>query len=37
VNTIPGFTGHSLVPKAAARAGLNFEQLCQRIVELSLE
>ena len=36
VNTIPGFTSHSLVPKAAARIGLDFEQLCQRIVELSL-
>lgn len=36
INTIPGFTGHSLVPKAAARVGLTFEQLCQRVVELSL-
>jgi D-alanine-D-alanine ligase len=37
INTIPGFTGHSLVPKAAARHGLDFDQLCQRIVELSLQ
>ena len=36
INTIPGFTSHSLVPKAAARIGLDFDQLCQRIVELSL-
>lgn len=36
VNTIPGFTSHSLLPKAAARIGLNFDDLCQRIVELSL-
>ncbi len=36
VNTIPGFTSHSLLPKAAARIGLTFEHLCQRIVELSL-
>ena len=36
VNTVPGFTSHSLVPKAAAKTGLGFEQLCQRIVELSL-
>ena len=36
INTIPGFTSHSLVPKAAARVGLTFEQLCQRVVELSL-
>ena len=35
VNTIPGFTSHSLVPKAAVRDGLSFEQLCQRIIELS--
>ena len=37
VNTIPGFTSHSLLPKAAARIGLDFDQLCQRIIELSLE
>jgi len=37
VNTIPGFTSHSLVPKAAARVGLNFDALCQRIIELSLD
>ena len=36
VNTIPGFTSHSLLPKAAARVGIGFDQLCQRIVELSL-
>ena len=36
VNTIPGFTSHSLLPKAAARVGLSFDQLCQRIVKLSL-
>ncbi len=36
INTIPGFTSHSLVPKAAACVGLDFDQLCQRIVELSL-
>lgn len=36
VNTIPGFTSHSLVPKAAARRGMSFDQLCQRIIELSL-
>ena len=37
INTIPGFTSHSLLPKAAARAGLSFDQLCQRIIELSLK
>lgn len=35
VNTIPGMTATSLLPKAAAAAGLTFPQLCQRIVELS--
>jgi len=33
VNTIPGFTDHSLLPKAAARAGLSMSDLCTRIVE----
>lgn len=37
INTLPGFTGHSLVPKAAARIGISFESLCQRIIELSIE
>lgn len=36
INTIPGFTSHSLLPKAASRVGLSFDQLCQRIIELSL-
>ncbi len=37
VNTIPGFTSHSLVPKAAAQRGITFDQLCQRIIELSFQ
>jgi len=36
VNSIPGFTSHSLLPKAAARVGISFEQLCQTIVDLGL-
>jgi len=36
VNTIPGFTDHSLLPKAAARAGIGFADLCQRIVDLTM-
>jgi len=36
VNTIPGFTDHSLLPKAAQRAGIAFGQLCQRIVDMTL-
>ncbi|EDL57169.1 D-alanine--D-alanine ligase [Gimesia maris] len=30
VNTIPGFTDHSLVPKAAAKAGIDFGELCEQ-------
>lgn len=37
VNTIPGMTAHSLVPKAAQRAGLSFAQLCQRMVDSCLK
>jgi D-alanine-D-alanine ligase len=37
VNTVPGFTDHSLVPKAAARAGIPFPELCQRMLESALE
>lgn len=33
VNTSPGMTGHSLVPMAAKRAGIDFDQLCLRILE----
>jgi D-alanine-D-alanine ligase len=36
VNTLPGMTETSLLPKAAAVAGMNFAQLCQRMVELAL-
>lgn len=36
-NTIPGFTDHSLLPKAAQRAGLGFAELCQRIVTLTCQ
>ena len=35
INTIPGMTATSLLPKAAAVAGISFPQLCRRIVELS--
>lgn len=37
VNTIPGMTETSLVPKAAAAAGISFNEVVKRIVELSLE
>jgi D-alanine-D-alanine ligase len=33
VNTIPGMTDHSLVPMAARARGIEFEDLCVRILE----
>ena len=36
VNTIPGMTDHSLVPKAADRAGISFGELCERAIESAL-
>jgi D-alanine-D-alanine ligase len=36
-NTIPGMTETSLLPKAAAAAGIHFPALCQTIGELSLQ
>ena len=36
VNTLPGMTETSSLPKAAKVAGISYEQLCQRIVELTL-
>lgn len=36
VNTIPGFTSHSLVPKAAARMGIEFGELCERAIRSCL-
>lgn len=35
VNTTPGMTSHSLVPKAARAVGISFEDLCWRILETS--
>jgi D-alanine-D-alanine ligase len=37
VNTLPGMTETSLLPKAAAAAGLSYEQLCQRMIDLALK
>ncbi len=34
-NTIPGMTEASLLPEAAAAAGINYPELCLRIIELS--
>ncbi len=36
INTTPGFTDHSLVPKAARHAGLDMPQLCARLVDVAL-
>ena len=35
VNTVPGMTSHSLVPMAAKANGIDFEELCWRILETS--
>lgn len=37
INTLPGMTPTSLLPQEAAAAGIQYQQLCQRILELSLE
>jgi D-alanine-D-alanine ligase len=36
VNTIPGMTPTSLLPKAAGAVGISYDQLCERIIELSI-
>ncbi|MBF0571329.1 MAG: D-alanine--D-alanine ligase [Candidatus Omnitrophica bacterium] len=35
VNTIPGFTGTSLFPKAAHEAGYSFVQVCEKLLDLA--
>jgi D-alanine-D-alanine ligase len=37
VNTLPGMTETSLLPKAALAAGISYEELCQRMIELALK
>ncbi len=37
VNTLPGMTNLSLVPKAADASGLSFENLIQKIIDLAVE
>ena len=36
VNTVPGMTSHSLVPMAAKVAGIDFAELCWRVLETSI-
>lgn len=35
-NTLPGMTATSLLPQEAAAVGMNFNQLCEKIIEISL-
>ena len=37
INTVPGMTTHSLVPMAAAKSGIDFDELVWRILETSME
>ena len=37
VNTLPGMTETSLLPKAAAAAGIGYAELCERMVRLALK
>lgn len=37
INTAPGMTAHSLVPMAAKAVGIDFAELCWRILETTLE
>jgi len=37
VNTLPGMTPTSLVPKAAAAIDISFNELVEKIVHLALE
>ncbi len=36
VNTVPGMTSHSLVPMAAREVGIDFAELCWRVLETSM-
>jgi D-alanine-D-alanine ligase len=37
VNTIAGFTSTSLVPMAAAAVGIDYKELCQKLIDLAIE
>lgn len=36
-NTLPGMTPTSLLPQEAAAVGMSFEQLCEKIIEISMK
>jgi D-alanine-D-alanine ligase len=35
-NTLPGMTPTSLLPQEAAAVGMNFNELCEKIIAISL-
>jgi D-alanine-D-alanine ligase len=35
VNTLPGMTGSSLMPKLAKHAGISYPELCERILQMA--
>ena len=35
INTAPGMTGHSLVPMSARAAGISYEELCVRLLQIA--
>lgn len=37
INTLPGMTPTSLIPQEAAAVGISYGELCERIIELSLQ
>jgi D-alanine-D-alanine ligase len=37
VNTLPGMTELSILPEAAAAAGISYAELCQRMIDLAME
>ncbi len=37
VNTLPGMTETSLLPKAAAAAGIGYAELCQRMIDMAMQ
>ena len=37
VNTLPGMTPNSLIPKSAAVEGMSYAELCEKIILLSME
>jgi D-alanine-D-alanine ligase len=37
INTMPGFTSHSLVPMAAKHTGVDMPALCGKLVDAALK